>query len=292
MRPLSANSRRAVNSSCRKWEAHARDQGHASWPADTGRFCKFLRECAAQGIRITTLKTYAWAIGIRHREQGHAPLDAEQIQDALWLIARRYGTEVRQVRPLDRDALAAIRSTATRPRHKARGGMAESEATATRRGTEDIALATLMSDAGLRVAEVVALTWNDVTDTTFGGQLRIARSKGDQAGQATYVGLTHDCMRALGEWAQMNPRRRPLDRIFPMSPHTVRNRIKAMTRHAGLGDGFSGHSGRVGYAVRMVQARAPQAVIMNQGRWQSPRMVAHYSRSVASAEAVKYLEDG
>ena len=54
------------------------------------------------------------------------------------------------------DALAAIRATALNPR-RSRGGSLESEETALRRGRLDIALASVLSDAGLRISEAAIL---------------------------------------------------------------------------------------------------------------------------------------
>ena len=50
------------------------------------------------------------------------------------------GVSQKQAKPLDADALAAIRATALNPR-RSRGGSLESEETALRRGRLDIALA-------------------------------------------------------------------------------------------------------------------------------------------------------
>ena len=67
-------------------------------------------------------------------------------------LARRVGASLKQAKPLDAEALAAIRATAFTPR-RSRGGSLESEAFALKRGRLDIALASVLSDAGLRVSE-------------------------------------------------------------------------------------------------------------------------------------------
>ncbi|MDE0199202.1 MAG: hypothetical protein OXK78_13470, partial [Caldilineaceae bacterium] len=58
---------------------------------------------------------------------------------------------------------------------------------------------------------------------------------------------------------------------------------------AGLGQGFSGHSGRVGMARRMAAAGAPTHEIMAQGRWKTARMVEVYTRSEEAGRAAKWL---
>ena len=77
--------------------------------------------------------------------------------------------------------------------------------------------------------------------------------------------------------------------MFGLTGETLANRIHAVARAAGLGKGFSGHSGRIGMARRMVAAGAPNAAVQNQGRWKDGSMVARYTRGEASGEALKWL---
>ena len=56
------------------------------------------------------------------------------------------------------------------------------------------------------------------------------------------------------------------------------NRVRAAARAAGLGDGFTEHSGRIGMVRRMVVGRAPNAPVQRQGRWKNGNMVARYTR--------------
>ena len=55
--------------------------------------------------------------------------------------------------------------------------------------------------------------------------------------------------------------------VFGLSASQIHRRLKAAAQAAGLGDGFSGHSGRVGMATRMTRLGAPMPVVMRQGRW-------------------------
>ena len=69
-------------------------------------------------------------------------------------------------------------------------------------------------------------------------------------------------------------------------------RVKAAAIAAGLGDAYSGHSGRVGMARRMVSAGAPVAAVIRQGRWSDRTggaMVARYTRREDAGEALRYL---
>ena len=77
--------------------------------------------------------------------------------------------------------------------------------------------------------------------------------------------------------------------VFALTGQTLANRVRASASAAGLGEGFSGDSGRIGMARRMVAAGAPNAAVQNQGRWKHGDMVARYTRGEASGEALKWL---
>jgi hypothetical protein len=58
--------------------------------------------------------------------------------------------------------------------------------------------------------------------------------------------------------------------------------VRAATQAAGLGSRFSGHSGRIGMARRMVAAGVLNAAVQRQGRWKHGDMVACYTRGEAA----------
>ena len=69
------------------------------------------------------------------------------------------------------------------------------EETALRRGRLDIAMASVMSDAGLRISEAATLRWRDVLDADDGaGLIYIGRSKTDQVGEGAYVVVMPDTL--------------------------------------------------------------------------------------------------
>ena len=77
--------------------------------------------------------------------------------------------------------------------------------------------------------------------------------------------------------------------VFALTGQTLANRVHAAASAAGLGEGFSGHSGRIGMARRMVAAGAPNAAVQHQGRWRHGDMVARYTRGESAGEALKWL---
>ena len=81
----------------------------------------------------------------------------------------------------------------------------ETEETALKRGRLDIALASVLSDAGLRVSEAVQLRWRDVLDTDTGtGLVYVERSKTDQAGEGAYVAITPETLEVQKKLRQRN----------------------------------------------------------------------------------------
>jgi len=178
-----------------------------------------------------------------------------------WLDA---GGQSRQALPIGEGELAAISATS---------------------GAFDIALAHVLSSCGLRRSEAAALRWDDVQKLDDGsGRIAVRRSKTDQEGEGTIIYASKAAMVALEGLA------RDGELVFGISPSQINRRIKAACTRAGLGDGYTSHSGRVGTATRMAARGAPMAVVMRQGRWRTERMVAHYTRSEIAGEAGRYLD--
>ena len=177
--------------------------------------------------------------------------------------------------PVFRDTFAKGEA-ACRPR-VGRGGRRESVQAAAKRGNVDIALVRLMRDAMLRVSECAALTWSDIETVADGsGRLLIRRSKTDLDGEGAVVFVSAPTMAALasirnGAQAEL--------RVFELSPNQISFRIKKAALAAGLGEGFSGHSPRVGMAQDLARIGVELPSLMTAGRWRSPTMPAHYTRN-------------
>ena len=182
-----------------------------------------------------------------------------------------------------------IRLTAVQPRRRGRGF--ETAEQAAERGKFDVALAAVLSDAGLRRSEAAALTWGDVQRWDDGsGRITVVRSKTDIEAQGAMVAITPAAMQALDVI-------RPVgvgsdEKVFGLSESQIARRIKAITKAAGLENWefFSGHSGRVGMARRMARNGAPTHEIERQGRWkQGGGMVGRYTRGETAGSALRYL---
>ena len=78
------------------------------------------------------------------------------------------------------------------------------------------------------------------------------------------------------------------DSVFGLSESQISRRVASMARAAGLGEGYSGHSGRVGLAIRMTRRGAPLQAVQTHGRWKSPAM-PRYIRGEKALEALEWL---
>ena len=74
------------------------------------------------------------------------------------------------------------------------------------------------------------------------------------------------------------------DRVVPLSPYRINERLQALADRAGLA-GVSSHSGRRGLAAELVRRGASTTAVQMAGGWRSPQMVARYASGVA-------VEDG
>ena len=98
--------------------------------------------------------------------------------------------------------------------------------------------------------------------------------------------ITRRAMTALDELRQLREHYGDAGpSVFGMTAKTNNRRVKAAAQAAGLGEGFSSHSGRVGLARRMDGAGAPDSAIMPQGRWSSSAMVVKYTRGESAGDA-------
>ena len=285
----SPHTRRVLASRWRVFTDWAQAHGVQVLPAAPHDVARYLTALAQRGAAVATIRAYASAIATRHRDADlDNPCAHQGVRLAIKGLSRAHAQPQRQATPLDADALEAIRETACVPR-PGRGGVLETEATALARGLVDVALCTLMSDAGLRRSEAAALTWGDVERWPDGsGRVSVRRSKTDQTAAGAVVGVTRTTMRALDAI-------RPDDvgaenSIFGLSGAQISRRIARAALQAGLQGDFTGHSGRVGLAVRMAQNAAPTDATMRQGRWASASMVTRYTRQVSAGEALHWLK--
>ncbi len=139
----------------------------------------------------------------------------------------------------------------------------------------------LMRDAMLRVSEAASLRWDDLTTELDGtGRLVLRRSKTDVEGETTVMFVSRPTMVDLERVRAIASDR---GSMFGLSADQISRRIKNAALESGLGEGFSGHSPRVGMAQDLARAGTELPRLMTAGRWRSPRVPAHYIRNETAA---------
>ena len=144
---------------------------------------------------------------------------------------------------LTADCLDAIRNTASIPR-TGPTGRTESGKAAKRRASVDIALITTMREGMLRRSEAAALRWRDLdfhSDGSVSATLQCSTTDSEEA----VVALGPDAASAL---QAIRPEgAEPAARVFGLkSERSISNRIAAAAKAAGVGEGFSDRSLRIG----------------------------------------------
>lgn len=280
---IARNTMKNYSAQWKNFVAWSAGKGTGALPADPGQVSVYLAERIEEyGHKPATLRAAAAAIGFFHRAAAQDdPCATPEVKRMLRSATRKVGRSQKQADALTAEALTAIRSMACNPR-RGRGGRLESRETARCRGNLDIALISLMRDAMLRVSEAAALTWRDVVAEADGtGRLLIQRSKTDSEGEGAVAFLSAPTMVALELICRAKA---PTDSVFGLRPNQISRRIKQAAQAAGLGDGFSGHSPRVGMARDLARVGIELPSLMNAGRWRSPAMPAHYTRNESAGK--------
>ena len=286
---VSANTWKNYRSQWRRFCEWASSRGISPLPAHPLQVAAYLAErLVRHGHRPATLQTAAAAICFVHRGEGLSdPCEAAEVKDTLRSARRMAGSEQRQAKGITDDDLRMIAEIAHLPRPWS-DGRTESVEAAERRGKQDIALISTMRDGLLRVSETAALTWEDIEEYEDGsGRLYIRRSKTDAEGEGAVAFLSVQTMDSLEAIRGMSSGE---DSVFGLMPNGISTRIKEAARAAGLGEGYSGHSPRVGMARDLARAGTELTRLMTAGRWRSPRMPALYTRNetVARGAVAQY----
>lgn len=174
-------------------------------------------------------------------------------------------------------------------------------------GCRDAALLTLMSDAMLRVSELVAVQMGHLAfleDRT--GRLMIPASKTDQEGEDCTMFLGRPTVKFLQAWlhaiqGQLGPlngdaavfryiRKGGKIQGQPLRVQSIRKIIQKRARDSEMEGRFSGQSLRVGSAQSLAMRGATLQQLQQVGRWQTSRMPAQYCRNeLASRSAMSEL---
>ena len=279
---LAPNTRRAYATAWRCFNRWCQQKSISPESSTPGDIAAYLEHSSENNVAMATVKLQKAAIKSaldqagRHQDN---PAAHPSLKQHLRTIAQRRGRPQKQASPLDAQALAAIRATAREPR-RLPSGRIESSRTARRRGTTDVALASLMREALLRISEASALTWQDFTEMPDGtARLLVRRSKTDQdaQGKSLYIG-----QQATQDVTALRANQESSDPIFGLSANRIAHRLKQAADHAGIPGPISGHSPRVGMAQDLAANGTELPALMTAGRWSSPAMPARYIENIVA----------
>ena len=287
----SPHTRRAYTRHWRNFEIWCQQMGLKAMPAGPTDIVRYLNHLELEGKSLATIRLARSALVHAFRLQGmndHENPGRDGVVSETLKGMRTRSRPQKQAAALLPEALNAIRATAMLPRERSNGGRPETRERAMARGRVDIALCLLLRDAGLRRSEAAAITWEDIEPWPDGsGRLRILRSKTNRTGEPEVVAITPAGMAALDAVRPEDPV--PDQLVFGLSERQISRRIQDAAISAGLGEGYSGHSGRVGLARTMTDNGAPVNVTMKQGRWRRAETVAKYTRGESAGAALRWI---
>ena len=227
------------------------------------------------------------SIANRHKDAGFpAPTDETVVKEVMAGLRRQLGNRQSQAKPLYAADVKRIIETTCTPRPSRRITQSENgyekSHIALRRGLKDIAIVLVGRDGCLRTDEIANLRWEDIEYSEDGSGIALIRfAKGDQEGAGASQWLSPRTMQALA--AIKSETYRDIDRVFGMGKGAIYIRIHKAALAAGLGDGYSGHSLRVGMIYDMVHAGISPTAIILAARWKSPVMLIRYTRYLDAA---------
>ena len=252
------------------------EHGVEAMPASPGTVALYLTDRANSGIKVATLRLALSAIGAAHQAEGHDFNAKQRDLVAVWSgIRRQLGVRPERKAPVLRDDLQDMLGRLDR---------------STLAGKRDAALLLIGFGAALRRSELVALDVADISISREGVKVQVKRSKTDQEGAGTEIGIASDrAAVVVQEWiAAAGLTTGPLFRMMRKGDHLTADRltdrsvadiVKRLAEAAGLdATRYSGHSLRAGLATSAAIAGAGLTSIMKQTRHKSVDVAKTYIR--------------
>ena len=277
----SKNTKLSYDSAWGSFEGWCFERSLTALPADTGTICDYLADCSARGLRIATIRAARSGIGNRHRRShGSDPTATPEVRAVLSDLARHDTRPQHRASPLTAEDMEAVRATACIPRQTSGSSPRyESPEAAERRGRMDVAIFALLRDPLIGRSELAELRWGDIECVPDGsGRITVRKSKAGQDGGDQALFISPATVKALNG---IRPDGVTLDseaRVIGLTAGQIYRRVRRVAQVAGLGDGYSGHSGRVGMAQDLTASGTSMQAVMVAGRWKSERMPALYTR--------------
>lgn len=276
----SGNTRRAYESDWADFQAWCDSLNFQSCPASPETVALYLTHLARTRKASTLSRRLAAISHFHQRAREIPPVTSIEVRTVLAGIRRKKGTAPRRKRPLL--GASVVASMAKLPQD-------------TLLGIRNRALLLIGYAGALRRSELVSLDWEDCDFTDEGLRLTIRKSKTDQTGQGSEIGIPagstpETCpVQALQTWKQCSAERSgPIFRVVGRANKVMEERLssKAVARlvkdvaiRLGLDPkDFSAHSLRAGLATTAAQNGVSERKIMDQTRHRSVKTVRAYIR--------------
>ncbi len=281
-----SNTKRSYGSDLKSFTTWCIEHGQRSLPADPLVVADYLAHLASIGRKVSTIRRAKAAINTAHRLSGFMPPGRDlRVQEVVQGIARTLGTAPTRKKPL-------VTKDLVRLLQQLPAGL---------KGTRDRALLLLGFSAALRRSELVALRVEDLEFVDEGVVVRLRRSKTDQTGSGTAIGVPFGTsrstcpVRALETWIrdaglERGPVFRSVSRhghlgVRALSTNAVAELIKEYVEAAGLNpELYAGHSLRAGFASSAAMAGAEERDIARQTRHRSTEVLRSYIRTATVFE--------
>lgn len=279
----SEGTRRAYSASLRAFATWCNEQGCSSLPAAPEMVARYFTSMAIAGKKLATIHRAKAATDVAHKLSGYNPPCRDvRVRAVLSGIARRMGGTPEQKEPLVTDDLRRLLQ------HVGPGLT----------GLRDRAILLLGFASAMRRSELVALTVADVEFTAEGLLVKVRRSKTDQQGRGTVVGVPHGAspetcpVRALKAWLEAagieaGPVFRGVSRHGhvakkALTPSVIARVVKAYVEAAGLDpDLFGAHSLRAGFITAAAMSGVEERDIQRQSRHKSVTVLRGYVRQAS-----------
>ena len=245
-------------------------------PATPRTVAIYLTDRANYGIKVNTLRIDLAAISSAHQAADHQFNAKQRDLVAVWAgIRRSVGVRPEKKTPIMKDDLKEMLACLD---------------LSTLAGKRDTAMMMVGFGSALRRSELVALDVEDITICQEGVKVLVRRSKTDQEGAGTVIGIASGkAIAAVQEWitaaglttGPLFRRIRRGDKLTTerLTAHSVRDFVKRLAKGAGLDPAkYAGHSLRAGLATSASIAGATLAEIMEQTRHTSVDMAKSYIR--------------
>ncbi len=229
-----------------------------------------------EGLKPASVRGYLAGINKMHVLAGYpAPGAALPVKNAMTRLAADLGTAQKQATALRFDILGPVLA-------KLDAAGADGDLLALR----DAALLSVAYDTLCRRSEVSALDVSDVLSNSDGHSVRVRKSKTDQAGAGSVRFIAPDTFARVVAFTfasriEVGPLFVPLssvDRSDAGERLSGRDIARVIARRCG--EGFTGHSTRVGSVQDQMAANVDTVKAMQSGGWKNPVMVARYGEGL------------